>query len=407
VTAPPVLAPLVERWRSERLAAEGEALRDRLRDLFAARRFDAYLLEVERSAVIDAEGTDRALGYLVDHLSPDDLRSAVARLAPRLGRRALPHQIRAARDDAEREALLSRLVDGFPAPDDDIGEISVLLSDSNDPALLDRFLAVTEPDPRLRRQVSARLRNRAVWLGTTIVPKSAWVSPRRSVFEVLTPGATRTCLVFAGLGRPAASATLRSLKHPESGLPLVETLGMNVLYLGDDRHSLFLRGVRTLGDTLADTFVALRERLAALGTTELVCCGGSAGGFAAMRYGMGLRAGAVLAFSPPTDMSPTSSAIDTRATRMRDGVMRGLPLEATRLVDRIPTDAPDTRFELYYGARSPIDAYHAAQVGSLPNVSLTALDTDEHETLQWLAKQGAAVEIVSRFFAAPVAPWTA
>lgn len=75
-------------------------------------------------------------------------------------------------------------------------------------------------------------------------------------------------------------------------------------YLRDLERLLFLAGVPSLGASRAETLDAIRELAMSMGARRIVCLGNSGGTFAALLYGLELKADAVVGFAGPTNLSP-------------------------------------------------------------------------------------------------------
>ncbi|MDR3526200.1 MAG: non-ribosomal peptide synthetase [Rhizomicrobium sp.] len=82
-------------------------------------------------------------------------------------------------------------------------------------------------------------------------------------------------------------------------------LPANILYLRDSRKLCYLGGVASLGDGLQASLTALAALIDSIGATRILCFGSCSGGFGALRYGLALRAEAVLALAPMTNLAPT------------------------------------------------------------------------------------------------------
>jgi hypothetical protein len=148
--------------------------------------------------------------------------------------------------------------------------------------------------------------------------------PEKEVQIVPRAGAKTAILVFSGVnhfvGVPFATA--------QRWFGQVEA---SVIYLRDTNNLSFLSGIRSLGVSQQETVAQLRQMLATLGASRVVCYGNSIGGFAALSYGIDLAADAVVSMAGPTDLdtlrSPWATAL-RRASPVSN--LRGALVAAAR-----------------------------------------------------------------------------
>ena len=141
-----------------------------------------------------------------------------------------------------------------------------------------------------------------------------------------------------------------------------------IVYLRDFRSIYYLAGVGDWGG-YGDTLEQLRNIAGKAKAKKLYVIGISAGGFAALKYGLDLSADAILSLSPRTELSYMQQR-EKSANRLR------------RL--RIPTDALDLlpvydqaprrpRTTIVYGAKNEIDTTQAERLAHLPEIHLMPL----------------------------------
>jgi pimeloyl-ACP methyl ester carboxylesterase len=82
-------------------------------------------------------------------------------------------------------------------------------------------------------------------------------------------------------------------------------LNAHVVYLRDYSNNHYDNGIRALAPDFRETLQVLRDLIANLGTSRVVCYGNSLGGYGALRYALGLQAEAVLSFAGPTVLHPS------------------------------------------------------------------------------------------------------
>jgi pimeloyl-ACP methyl ester carboxylesterase len=149
-----------------------------------------------------------------------------------------------------------------------------------------------------------------------------------------------------------------------------------------------MAGFSSLGGDREVALCELRKIISSLGTRRVLCCGGSAGAFAALHYGLHLNAESVLALSGPTNLSAEFNAhLNPRrsAARLRTEV-RVPDLEMSRAyvaAKRRP------RVCLVYGDSHWDDRLQAEDMAGLSDVVLRPLENFEgHNTVQELIRRG-------------------
>jgi len=183
-------------------------------------------------------------------------------------------------------------------------------------------------------------------------------------------GSETTVLAFTGRAKRLGMSTYFFDR-------LLAPHGVNAIYLFDWKDALFLGGVNGLGDSLAETVASLRRKCAEMGTRRLICLGQSAGGYAAIRYGLELGADAVMAISP-TVAQP----------------MSGMPLRRIRATLGDNVDAADLDLRVWFGRRSPTprtwvifgagcaaDAQSARVLAGLPGVVVQPISGFDHHAI--------------------------
>ena len=178
----------------------------------------------------------------------------------------------------------------------------------------------------------------------------------------------------------AAEMELEAPIHPfRLGLPLplihrwLAPLPASLIYLRDLENVYYLNGVRTLGPSREATLTRLRRIIASLNARRIVCYGVSAGGFAALDFGLELGADAVLCMGGMTNVSPEFNLYTTRQkkflavqSRFRDARLD--MLEAYSNAARPP------RVCLVYGQNNWDDRIQAEHMAGLSSVTLCAIE---------------------------------
>jgi hypothetical protein len=191
--------------------------------------------------------------------------------------------------------------------------------------------------------------------------------------------APTTFLVFCGI-RHGFTVPLNVLHHC-----WFARYGVNVVYLRDFSHDLYLTGVKSLGD-VEQTRVALRDVLSSLNARKTVCIGNSGGVFGALYFGDLLKADLVLPFSGPSSLEigleETERQAYPRLLQLRsEGKIEWPDLRALYADSRIPV-----RF--YFGDKNRVDKAQAENLFGLQHVRLCPVPTSSHFVLDFLAKSG-------------------
>jgi pimeloyl-ACP methyl ester carboxylesterase len=145
---------------------------------------------------------------------------------------------------------------------------------------------------------------------------------------------------------------------------LLSRFGVNVIYVFDWADAYYYGGVTGLGTNLRQTTRSLRALCRQLGSKRVICFGQSTGGYAAIRYGVELRADGVLSFSPVI--------LPVARRRMLDHIARKTGV-------RLQRQEADLRAFLERAARVPLtrvvygdgnrhDVRSARHLSGLPNV---------------------------------------
>lgn len=203
----------------------------------------------------------------------------------------------------------------------------------------------------------------------------------RDVQVVARPGAHTALMVFAGgaggFGGPLA------LAHE-----WFRRLDASIVYLRDPRDLFYLAGLPSLGGDLSSAISELRAVAASLGADRILCIGTSAGGYAALRFGLDLAAERVLSLSGPTVIDESVELVEERS---RLTGTAPLTFEAERLdlaaLYRAAARRPVAR--LLYGGDNENDREEAERMAGIEGVERIALPgVADHGILSALVARG-------------------
>lgn len=151
----------------------------------------------------------------------------------------------------------------------------------------------------------------------------------------------------------------------------LELLQANLIYMRDYNFSLYLAGVRSIGD-MEQSVARIKHDLGELGTKRLILMGSSGGVFGALNYGQQLNADLVLCFAGPTSLYAGQMEAAERPSYLKiqkmieDGVIDEPDMRAAY-------EKSDTRVRYFYGAEYEFDKTQTSTLEGLPNVSIEPL----------------------------------
>lgn len=209
------------------------------------------------------------------------------------------------------------------------------------------------------------------------------VSPRGS--------SGKTLVVFTGLADQA-------MVPIECIDAFCSAAGHSAIYLRDSSRSLFIGGVPHLTPDYTSSLARLKAMIMNLETRELLCFGSSAGGFAAVRYGLAMSASRVLCASGAT--CSREDFLEKHGDQRGRLVVRRLQRTFTeREMDlhwQVTENLGRTRIELCYGEGSRTDVAHAKYLEGLSGVSLHPLvGLNRHGSLPRMMIDGIFQEFIA------------
>jgi hypothetical protein len=170
---------------------------------------------------------------------------------------------------------------------------------------------------------------------------------------------------------------------------LVRTVRLNALFVSDPQRLFMLGGFTSIGGYW-QTIGWLKDLKQAWSIDHIYCLGLSGGGYPALRYGLDLGATRILTFAAPTEITPTITQIDKRATALAHRVLTRRRHMCVNLRDEIAKlGAAAPEIINYYGAEMPEDACHGRNIEGLPTVSSRPVSgLNSHAVIAWLKQSG-------------------
>ncbi len=155
--------------------------------------------------------------------------------------------------------------------------------------------------------------------------------------------------------------------------------GQTVYFVKDHAQCWYQRGLLGLSHDIPSTVEAFKEILAE-SLPNLRSFGASAGGFAAILFGIMLKARKIVAFSPQTLLTAKNIArFKSQDTRSHD-VLQGAYLDLVPIIEQ----NQDCEIHIHYGDGHTEDAQAAERLRGLPNVTLHAHEFTGHNVAGWL-----------------------
>jgi tetratricopeptide (TPR) repeat protein len=191
----------------------------------------------------------------------------------------------------------------------------------------------------------------------------AVATPDQEVIQSPVMEGAPTAIVFPGFGDMQGG----TLMHFDAYLAMA---GYNAIYLRDQSRRLGGCGIASLGGDVQSTAKTLLEMLRRRTATLVI--GNSAGGLAALNYAPLLGAARVLAFSPPTNITPEflEAIGDRRIRSIHDRLFRDLSADYRRAIPFIEATDPRPKADIYFDLASHEDAAHAQALAGHPFVQL-------------------------------------
>lgn len=198
-------------------------------------------------------------------------------------------------------------------------------------------------------------------------------------------------LVGFGEGSTTVDAG-EALKAPFEFFNIASDLAIGKVFVRDLDRIFYQRGVRGVGTSVDEVVDGLGDLLA--GSGRVVFVGQSAGGSAALLYGMLLNVDRIVAFSPLTFFTPLLRRIHHDArwspemaeiARMTRFPGRRRHLDLRRVMRRRPSRS---QIDIYFGAESRLDVIHAQRLAGSPRVILHPVATGSHAIARRMREAG-------------------
>jgi hypothetical protein len=208
---------------------------------------------------------------------------------------------------------------------------------------------------------------------------------------IVEPGEDRSRVLVAFTGFGGALGTGRSTFE---FLGSTGMLSASRILLRDPSKKLYFHGIPGGPRSFPDLIDLIRQHIAELRATEVLCVGSSGGGYAALLAGHMLRADSVEAFAPPTNVHILSlvRARDWELMRHWRVILGGvrLPRRQRRNLDLTSVLAEwngHTRYRIHVCERRRADVRRAEQLSGCANVTIVRHDCNQHQVGRFLARK--------------------
>lgn len=219
----------------------------------------------------------------------------------------------------------------------------------------------------------------------------------RVIIDAVKPGSKRCLVIFSG--------TFNGIGIP---MPLFDQitapLDTHILYLRDSHRTLFLTGIHGHSDSFEGGVDILRQRVAALGATEIYTLGTSSGGVGAIKYGLALGSSRIMAMSAPVNLHFDFMSQDGRIHAVYRSLYDRLTPEEYDVRSFIEKAKSPSKIILYHGDSHTQDAAHARSIADMPGVEIRPVaDYGGHNVLRPLMERGQLLSTMSELLEIPPA----
>lgn len=211
------------------------------------------------------------------------------------------------------------------------------------------------------------------------------------------PGSDTILVAFGGLAGEMGVPPFEFFK-------LASDLPVSKLFVRDLEKAWYHLGVPDHGKDIPAVAASLRELIG--GAERVVMTGNSAGGYAAILFGMLLEVDQVLAFAPQTMISPEALARmgDRRWDYRIEEVGDELDPAFSDLASLLPVNQGQTTYDIYYDRDCELDRIHAERLEGVPGITLCPRAGGDHEIAKAMRDRGELREVVLGALAGEMVP---
>lgn len=200
------------------------------------------------------------------------------------------------------------------------------------------------------------------------------VSSRMLPIETINKNSTKTLIAFGGMTQGLSMPPkefFRSLVHRN----------INIIFVKDFKQCWYQKGL--LGKTSdIESSIEYLKNIIPKTTEKLVALGASAGGYAAIRFGIALNADRIMAFSPQTLIDEETARVFSKSC-LRDMIFDNIDLDLKKILNKYN---PKIKIEIYYAGDNNRDKIAVDHIKDY--VKEFSYKTDTHLLASYLKKKG-------------------
>jgi len=200
------------------------------------------------------------------------------------------------------------------------------------------------------------------------------VSSRMLPVETINKNSTKTLIAFGGMTQGLSMPPkefFKSLVHKD----------INIIFVKDFKQCWYQKGL--LGKTSdVENSIEYLKNIIPKTTENLVALGASAGGYAAIRFGIALNADRILAFSPQTFIDEETARVFSKSC-LRDMIFDNIDLDLKKTLDKYN---PKSKIEVYYAGDNYRDKIAVDHIKDY--IKEYSYETDTHLLASYLKEKG-------------------
>jgi tetratricopeptide (TPR) repeat protein len=201
--------------------------------------------------------------------------------------------------------------------------------------------------------------------------------------EVINKNSSKTLLAFGGMSSGLSMP-------PKEFFQSLSSNDINIIFIKDFRQCWYQQGLLGKSEDIDSTISYLRSIIPKT-TDTLITLGASAGGYAAIRFGIPLNANRIIAFSPQTLIDEETVIVFSK------GCLNHLKfdddnLDLKKIFERYQMKMEKINIEVYYGKYNNRDRKAIEHIYEY--VKAFPFDTDSHLLASFLKEKGILKEIL-------------
>ncbi len=206
------------------------------------------------------------------------------------------------------------------------------------------------------------------------------VSSRMLPIETINKNSMKTLIAFGGM------ASGLSMPPKEFFKSFIHK-NINIIFVKDFKQCWYQKGL--LGKTSdIESSIEYLKNIIPKTTEKLVTLGASAGGYAAIRFGIALNADRIIAFSPQTLIDEETARVFSKSC-LRNMIFDNIDLDLKKILDKYN---PEVKVEVYYAVYNNRDKTNVNNIKDY--VKEFSYETDTHLLASYLKEKGLLKKIV-------------